>query len=119
MATVAKPAAPTILVDGPFRDDLLLHIPADAHTLTGFRAWVLSDAFPEKQAVTFINGEIYLDMSKEDIFTHAAVKTAVAGTVFNLNREVDFGDFFINGVLVTNVEANVSNSPDMLAVFWD
>src|SRR5438270_1405074 len=115
MATVAKPAAPTILVDGPFRDDLLLHIPADAHTLAGFRAWVLSDDFPEKQPVTFINGDIYLDMTKEDIFTHAAVKTPVAVELGALVRDEDLGDLFINGVLVTNVEANVSNNPDMLA----
>jgi hypothetical protein len=45
-----------------------LHISQDALTLAGFRAWVLSDKFPEKQPVTILNEEIYLDMSKEDIF---------------------------------------------------
>ena len=82
-------------------------------------AWVLSDACPEKLPVMFLSGEIYIDMSKEEIRTHASVKTAVAGAMFNLNREVDWGDLFINGVLVTNVGADVSNNPDMLAVFWE
>src|SRR5436305_14771530 len=91
--------------------DLLLHIPKSAHTLAGFRAWVLSDEFPEKQPVTFLKGEIFLDMSKEAIRTHSAVKTAVAGTLFNLNQECDFADVYTNGVLVTNVEAEVSNNP--------
>ena len=97
----------------------LLHIPRSAHTLAGFREWVLSDEFPEKLPVAFIRGEVYLDMSKEAIRTHAAVKTPVAVTLGNLNQEIDFGDLYINGVLVTNVSAQVSNNPDMVAVFWE
>lgn len=110
-------AAPT--VDSPESDGLgLLHIPKEAHTLTGFRRWVLSDAFPEKLPVTFLKGEVYVDMSKEEIFHHALVKTAVAGRMFNLNEEADLGNLFINGVLVTNKAAGVSNNPDMAAIFW-
>ena len=58
-------------------------------------------------------------MSKEEIRSHAAVKTAVALGGYALSRELDLGDFFINGVLITNVEANVSNNPDMVAVLWE
>jgi Uma2 family endonuclease len=119
MAPVTKSAFPVARTADNGDGDFLLHIPRSAHTLAGFRAWVLSDDFPEKQPVTFLKGEIFLDMSKEDIFTHSAVKTAVAGTLFKLNEELDFGNIFINGVLVTNVEADVSNNPDMVALFWD
>jgi hypothetical protein len=97
----------------------LVHIPRAAHTHAGFRAWVLSDEFPEKLKVAFIDGEVFLDMSKEEIRSHAAVKTAVAGCLFKLNEELDFGDLYINGVLVTNVQAKVSNNPDLVAVFWE
>jgi Uma2 family endonuclease len=102
-------------------DDIagLVHIPRSAHTLAGFREWVLSEEFPEKLRVTFLRGEVYLDMSKEAIRTHAAVKTPVAVTLGNLNDEIDFGDLYINGVLVTNKAAQVSNNPDMVAVFWE
>lgn len=119
MATVLKSPTPHIIVDHDLDDDFLLHIPSDAHTLAGFRKWVLSDEFPEKQRVTFLNGEIYLDTSKEDIFTHAAVKTPIAGEMGGLVGDLDLGDLFINGVLVTNVEAGVSNNPDMVAVLWE
>src|SRR5258708_34776785 len=118
MATTLKSIPPAFL-DDERNSELLLHIPSNAYTLAGFRARVLSDDFPEKQRVTFLNGEIYFDMSKEDIFTHAAVKTPVALEVGGLMRELDLGDLFINGVLVTNVDANVSNNPDMVAVFWE
>jgi Uma2 family endonuclease len=36
-----------------------------------------------------------------------------------LNEELDFGEVFINGVLASNVEADVSNNQDMIAVFWE
>jgi len=93
--------------------------PPKPSSLAGFRAWVLSESFPEKLKATFFDGEVFLDMSKEDIRTHAAVKTAVSGTLFILNQEIDFGDLYINGVLITNIAANVSNNPDAVAVFWN
>ncbi len=98
--------------------DALIEIPREAHTLNGFREWALSEGFPEKLPVTFLQGKVYLDMSKEDIEHHALVKTEVARVVANLNREVDLGHVFINGVLVTNKRAGVANNPDMVAVFW-
>lgn len=97
----------------------LFRIPRSAHTLAGFRAWVLSDEFPEKLKATFIDGEVFLDMSKEEIRTHAAVKTAVAVRLGSLIEELDFGDLYINGVLIVNVPAKVSNNPDMVAISWD
>jgi Uma2 family endonuclease len=118
MATDLTPSAPPVFIDRDLDSDLFLHIPSDAHTLAGFRRWVLSDEFPEKQPVMFLKGEIYLFMPKEDLFKHAAVKTAVATVLGSLFRELDMGDFFINGVLVTNVDAEVSNNPDMVGILW-
>ena len=47
------------------QDPEMLHIPPEAHSYSGFLDWVMSDDFPEKQRVTFINGQVYLDMSEE------------------------------------------------------
>jgi Uma2 family endonuclease len=119
MSTALKSLAPTIIIDGPLDDQVELRIPHDIHTLAGFRKWALSDDGPEKLPVMFLGGEVYIDMGKEEIRTHSAVKTEVSMVLGILNREVDFGNLYINGVLVTNVEADVSNNPDMLAVFWE
>jgi Uma2 family endonuclease len=100
----------------------LFRVPKEAHVLAGFRQWVLADDFPEKLRVTFLHGDVYLevgDMGKEEIRTHAAVKTEMARVLTTLNAEDDYGDFYINGVLVTNEEADVANNPDMVAVFWE
>jgi Uma2 family endonuclease len=114
MIAVASPAVSVAFAD----DDRVVDIPATAHTLAGFRKWVLSDDVPEKLRVSFLRGKVTIDMSKEELYTHALVKTAIAGTLFNLTESMDFGDIFINGVLVTNVDADVSNNPDMVAVSW-
>jgi Uma2 family endonuclease len=105
-------------MNGSACPDVLLRIPRQAHTLPGFRAWVLSDEFPEKLRATYVAGEVYLDMSKEEIRTHAAVKAEIFGTIWNLNQQIDFGDCYVDGVLVTNEEADVSNNPDGVAVLW-
>ncbi len=99
---------------GRGRDNgLFLCIPASAHTLAGFRAWVLSDDFPEKGVrVTFISGEVYLDMSLEELETHAKVKSEVCRVLLNLNHESKLGILYLDGVLISNEEADVSNNPD-------
>src|SRR5258706_9568318 len=116
MTALLQRAIAPVFYNGELADDFTFHIPRDAYTLAGFRKWVLSDEFPEKQPVMFLKGEIYLFMPKENIATHAAVKTPVAVTTGSLFRDLDLGDLFINGVLVTNVEADVSNNPDMVGI---
>jgi Uma2 family endonuclease len=116
MNTALTPAVAPVFLSRELDGDFVLHIPRDAYTLTGFRRWVLSDEFPEKQPVLFLNGEIYLFVPKEDVFTHAAVKTPLAIELGGLFRALDLGDFYINGVLVTNVEADLSGNPDMVGI---
>ncbi len=95
-----------------------VEIPRDVHTLAGFRSWMLSDDCPEKLRACYLQGKVYLDMSKEEIRSHALVKIEVGGVLRNLNVEVDFGYLFIDGVLIVNLAAKVSNNPDGVAVLW-
>lgn len=99
--------------------DGMLHVPASAHTLAGFRRWVHSREFPEKLRATYLDGEVYLDMSKENIQSHAAVKTGVCVPLGLLVDERDLGNLYINGVLVTNEEAELSTNPDAVLVTWE
>src|SRR6266851_2202000 len=95
-----------------------LRITPDVFTLDGFRAWVRADDFPEKVRVTFVDREIIIDMSNEEIQTHVAVKTEVSRMLSTLTRETDQGAFLNDGVLITNEEADVSNNPDATFVRW-
>ena len=101
------------------RDEETLQIPMKAHNLAGFRDWVLADDFPEKLKVMYLNGEVFIDMSKEEIRTHASLKTTIGTTLENLNQKIDFGNLYIDGVRIVNEVAEVSNNPDAVAVFWE
>lgn len=110
------PEAPSpILADPGF----CLRIPRSALTINGFREWVLSDDVPEKLKVTFVDGEIYVDMSKEELQAHALVKAEICRVLMNLNRESKLGQFYLDGVLVSNVKAKVSTNPDAVFMKWE
>jgi Uma2 family endonuclease len=96
-------------------DRFTLVIPAEAHTMSGFREWATADDFPEQVRVTYLQGEIILDMSHEEINAHVAVKTEIGGVLGPLVKQLKLGKFYGDGVLLTNGQAEVSNNPD--AVF--
>ena len=124
MSAVPKPRPllappPPELPSFDFRDGLVLCIPASAHTINGFREWVKSDDFLEKVRVTFISGEITLDMSKEEIETHNKVKTEIMWVLGSLDRDAEIGTLYTEGVLISHEGAEVSNNPDGIYVTWE
>ena len=104
----AKKAAPA---DGAM-DRWSFRIPASALTLAGFRNWATSEEFPEHIRVAFLDEEIYLDMSNEELETHNKVKMEIGRLLLNWNRETQSGTFCGDGVLLTHEAASVSNNPD-------
>jgi len=89
-------------------------IPASATTLAGFRKWALSDDFPERGKITFVAGGLIVDMSPESFGKHSDIKTEISRVLANLVREQNAGRLHIDGVLITNVLAGVSNEPDIV-----
>src|SRR5438552_6229512 len=108
MATVStsrRPSLPSPQKSGAAQvlaDRFSLRIPVSAATLAGFRAWALSDEFPEHVRVAFIGQEIYLDLSNEELETHNKVKTEVTYVLVGLNRVRRTGTYYSDGVLVTH-----------------
>lgn len=100
-------------------DDVEMIVTDEARTHAGFRAWAKSDACPERARVTFFNGEILIDMSKEEIETHAKLKGEVGTVVNNINRSFDLGECYPDGVLISNEEAGLSTNPDLTFVLWE
>ena len=93
-------------------------LPAPMMTLDAFRAWAASDECPENGKATFFDGRLYLDMSPERIDLHTKLKGEVAFVISALVRDGDLGDFYPEGVLVTNKDAGVSNEPDASFASW-
>jgi Uma2 family endonuclease len=99
-------------------DDLFpIRIPADAaENLSGFRAWVTSEEFPERWRASFLRGEILLDMSPEETETHNKVKWEIGRAILTLSRVLKNGTYYGDGVLLTHQKANLSTEPDGMFV---
>jgi Uma2 family endonuclease len=109
---VARPTEP-LAAQQPVR------VPRSAHTLTGFRAWSHSDTFPTYGRITFLAGEVIVDMSGDELTSHAWLKTEVNRVLANLNVERQLGIMSNEGTQVVNKAADVSNIPDAVFVTWD
>ncbi len=89
-----------------------IRIPVSALTLAGFREWATSDDFPQHIRAAFIDREIFIEMSNEELESHVAVKTEIARVLSTLVRDLKLGKFYGDGVLISNEDASVSNNPD-------
>jgi Uma2 family endonuclease len=96
-----------------------LCIPPDAGTLEGFRRWSSSDSFPEKGRIDFLDGELEVDLSPEDIYMHGGVKTALAAALYERVVKSDRGAVYVDCTRVVSVTARLSVEPDVLAVLWE
>jgi Uma2 family endonuclease len=102
-----------------FLPNLNFVLPASAHYLEGFRAWNTSPDAPEHVRICFLDGEIFIDMSGEEIETHGQVKLEVTLTLGVLNKKHKRGRFFPDGTQMSNVEANLCSLPDAAFATWE
>jgi len=93
-----------------------LRIPEDALSFDGFQRWAESDGFPETGRIDYLEGNVEVDMSPEDLYTHSAVKTAIALKLGTLVVESDLGDVFIDRSRVRSRFAELSVEPDIVVV---
>jgi Uma2 family endonuclease len=87
-------------------------IPDGISDLSGFRRWVHSDDFPETGRICFLDGRVWVDMSKEQVFTHNQLKQEFNLVIGSLVKSQRLGRFFPDGVLLTNDQAQLACQPD-------
>ena len=80
--------------------------------LESFTRWLDSDDVDEKARICFLNGEVWVDMSKEQVFSHVLVKTKISSALTVLVDAGKLGLYLGDGVRLRNVEANFSMKPD-------
>jgi Uma2 family endonuclease len=95
-----------------FTDQGNVEIPTWVVDLRTFRRWVTSDEFPDDGRVGFIAGEVWADMSKQQAFSHVRVKDVVGRVVGGLVARESLGEYFGDGLRITNEDAGISNVPD-------
>ncbi|MBL8798689.1 MAG: Uma2 family endonuclease [Planctomycetia bacterium] len=92
-----------------------VHIPVWVQDLPSFRRWAHTDDFPESGRISFIHGEVWVDMSKEQ-FVHNQIKGEMGATLMPLAKRERLGRYFPDGYLLSNDEANLSTNPDGMFV---
>jgi Uma2 family endonuclease len=97
----------------------VVSVPSWVVDLESFRRWADADDFPEGSGIWFLQGEVWIDMSKEQIFTHVLVKTEITIVLGNLVKTEQLGLFLADGVLLSNVDADISGVPDATFVSQD
>ncbi|MBI4604924.1 MAG: Uma2 family endonuclease [Planctomycetes bacterium] len=93
-----------------------IEIPAGITSLERFRAWVRSEAFPERGRIDWVAGRLEVDMAPEDVFTHGTPKSAIAGKLIALLQESEKGLVFIDKTRISSSTADLSAEPDVLVI---
>lgn len=96
-----------------------MRIPDSVVDLDSFREWATSDDFPERGHYSYLNGELWVDVMSEQLFTHNDVKMEFAEIIRRLFKSNRRGRFFGDGTLVSNVDAGLSTEPDGTVVLFD
>src|SRR5438445_8120132 len=94
-------------------------IPGWINSLESYRQWAHSDDYPQTGWISYLNGQIWVDMEMEEFLTHNQVKLAYTGTLFMLLQSHPAGKLVPDRMLLTNLAANLSTEPDLLFFFWD
>src|SRR4051812_23943068 len=87
----------------------LPHWVTDIHS---FRRWRGSEDFPEHGRIWWLRGEVWADMSREQVFSHIAVKTEITAVLHGLAKMHRLGRVLADGLLLSNFEADICGNPD-------
>src|SRR5215469_3896363 len=88
-------------------------VPSWVTDLESFRRWADADAFPENARIDYLQDGVWADLSRQDLFTHVAVKGTFITVLGGLARS---GLFLGSGAYLSNVAAGIAVRPDALFV---
>ena len=90
----------------------ILTIPNWVRDHESFRHWARSPDCPEKCRIAFVNGEIWVDVAPEELYSHNQVKGEVAAALMPLIDSSRMGFFVMDGMLLSIPEVGLSSLPD-------
>jgi Uma2 family endonuclease len=107
MSTIAAP----LRVRGDIVIGEQVRIPGWVSDHESYRRWACSDHFPERGWFSYLNGELWVDLSMERL-GHNQIKGEFAVAVSGLARASRHGRYIHDRMLLTHVEAGLSTEPD-------
>ncbi|QDT36961.1 Uma2 family endonuclease [Stratiformator vulcanicus] len=95
--------------------DEVLRIPP-IHSHDDFRAWALSEDFPQRGRIDYFDGALEIDMSPEAFLSHGKLKVALTRGLSEAVEDPDRGEVFSDSTLVTVPDVGLSSEPDVGAI---
>jgi Uma2 family endonuclease len=92
-----------------------VRIPAGISGLESYRDWARSPEFPEFGSYSYLSGELWAYPSRERA-AHNLLKGQFVAVLTLLVQQLRLGEFFGDGMLLTNVAAELSTIPDGMFV---
>jgi Uma2 family endonuclease len=89
-----------------------VNVPSWVVDLDSFCRWVESDEVPEKLRVWYLKGEVWIDMSQEQVNTHVLLKMRFFLVLGGLVDAGGLGRFYPDGLFLRNKIADIAGNPD-------
>jgi Uma2 family endonuclease len=92
-----------------------IRVPDRVRDLESFRQWAHSSEFPERGRISYLKGEVWVDMSKEQLY-HNQAKGEIASILMAFVKKNRLGIFFPDGMLLSDLATNFASGPDGIFV---
>jgi hypothetical protein len=89
-----------------------IRVPSWVVDLASFRRWADTDDLPEGVCACYLKGEVWIDVSKEQLFSHLAIKQESNLALGGLARGEKLGMFWSDRLFLSNVQADIGGNPD-------
>jgi Uma2 family endonuclease len=93
-----------------------LTVPRWVVDLPSFTCWAESESFPEQGRIDYVAGEIWIDMSDEEIWAHNQITAEATVVLGSLAKTARRGRFFQNGLRILHSDADLAATPDGLYI---
>lgn len=117
----APPAPPE--VNSCRRSEIVINdevvIPPWVDDLESFRRWAWSDEFPQRGKISYLAGQIWVDVTMEELFSHSLIRTEYTIVLGSMVREAKSGFLCSDTMLLTHPDAGLSTEPDILFASWE
>ncbi|MCH8046675.1 MAG: Uma2 family endonuclease [Planctomycetes bacterium] len=100
-----------------FEDKVAL--PTSIRDMESFRQWARSDECPEGGWFSYLGGEVWVDLSMEQLFSHNRVKAEITAVLVRLVKSQQRGYLFADRARLSHISADLSTEPDCLFVSYE
>jgi Uma2 family endonuclease len=90
----------------------VIAVPEWVTDIDSFRRWTDTDDCPHEYKLGWLKGQVWIDMSREQVFTHLMVKGEYYFAITQVVKEANLGIFIPDGLLLSNFAADISGNPD-------